>query len=171
WAWYGSRDRESAEALAGVTRYGAFLDDVAGFDADFFDMTPREAALMDPQQRIALGLAWESLEHAGLPARDLAGGETGVFMGVGSDDYGRRMLEDLPRIEAWSGIGGAYCGVANRVSYALDLRGPSVAVDTACSSSLVALHMAVQSLRAGECPVALAGGVLVMASPGMSMVL
>ncbi|WP_432186986.1 type I polyketide synthase [Streptomyces sp. Tue6028] len=171
WEWYGTVDRENAAALDGVTRYGAFLDDIKGFDADFFDVTPREAALMDPQQRIVLELAWEALEHAGIPPRDLAGSDAGVFMGVGSDDYGRRMLEDLPRIEAWTGIGGAYCGVANRVSYTLDLRGPSVAVDTACSSSLVSVHMAVQSLRAGECPVALAGGVLVMASPGLSLVL
>ncbi|WP_406327573.1 type I polyketide synthase [Streptomyces sp. NBC_00203] len=171
WEWYGSLDRENAAAVNGVTRYGAFLDDIKGFDADFFEVTPREAALMDPQQRIVLELSWEALEHAGIPPRDLAGSDTGVFMGVGSDDYGRRMLEDLPRIEAWTGIGGAYCGVANRVSYVLDLRGPSVAVDTACSSSLVSVHLAVQSLRAGECPVALAGGVLVMASPGLSLVL
>ncbi|WP_233580834.1 type I polyketide synthase [Streptomyces triticirhizae] len=171
WEWYASLGPEHARALAGVTRYGAFLDDIEGFDADFFDVTPREAELMDPQQRIVLELAWEALEHAGIPARSLAGGDAGVFMGVGSDDYGRRMLEDLPRIEAWTGIGGAYCGVANRVSYALDLRGPSMAIDTACSSSLVAIHLAVQSLRAGECPVALAGGILVMASPGLSLVL
>ncbi|BCL32513.1 type I polyketide synthase [Streptomyces aurantiacus] len=171
WEWYGSLDRENAAAVGGVTRYGAFLDDIKGFDADFFEVTPREAALMDPQQRIVLELAWEALEHAGIPPRDLAGSDAGVFMGVGSDDYGRRMLEDLPRIEAWTGIGGAYCGVANRVSYVLDLHGPSVAVDTACSSSLVSVHLAVQSLRDRECPVALAGGVLVMASPGLSLVL
>ncbi|MFI6277216.1 type I polyketide synthase [Streptomyces sp. NPDC050988] len=171
WEWYSTLDRESAAAVSGVTRYGAFLDDIKGFDADFFEVTPREAALMDPQQRIILELAWEALEHAGIPPRDLAGSDAGVFMGVGSDDYGRRMLEDLPHIEAWTGIGGAYCGVANRVSYVLDLHGPSIAVDTACSSSLVSIHLAVQSLHAHECPVALAGGVLVMASPGLSLVL
>jgi 6-methylsalicylic acid synthase len=86
-------------------------------------------------------------------------------------DAGRRLLEDLPSIEAWTGIGGAYCAVANRVSYVLDLRGPSIAVDTACSSSLAAIHLAAQALRANECPVALAGGVLVMAAPGLSLVL
>ncbi|MDP9870274.1 MULTISPECIES: type I polyketide synthase [Streptosporangium] len=171
WDWYASQGREHAAAVRDVTRRGAFLNDVKGFDADFFDITPREAALMDPQQRIVLELAWEALEHAGIPPRDLGGSDAGVFMGVGADDYGRRLLEDLPRIEAWTGIGGAYCAVANRVSYAMDLRGPSVAVDTACSSSLVAIHLAAQALRAGECPVALAGGVLVMAAPGLSLVL
>jgi 6-methylsalicylic acid synthase len=171
WRWYASQSYEHAQVLREPTLRGAFLDDLTGFDADFFDITPREAALMDPQQRIILELAWEALEHAGIPPHDLAGSDTGVFMGVGSDDYGRRLLEDLPRIEAWTGIGGAYCAVANRVSHVLDLRGPSVAVDTACSSSLVSLHLAVQALRAGECPVALAGGVLVMAAPGLSVVL
>ncbi|WP_117210213.1 type I polyketide synthase [Allorhizocola rhizosphaerae] len=171
WDWYASRSPADAAAMRGVTRRGAFLSDVKGFDADFFDITPREAALMDPQQRIVLELAWEALEHAGIPPHHLAGSDAGVFIGVGADDYGRRLLEDLPRIEAWTGIGGAYCAVANRVSYVLDLRGPSIAVDTACSSSLVAIHLAAQALRAGECAVALAGGVLVMAAPGLSLVL
>ncbi|MBB5870042.1 6-methylsalicylic acid synthase [Allocatelliglobosispora scoriae] len=171
WDWYATQGREHAAAVRDVTRSGAFLDDVKGFDADFFDITPREAALMDPQQRIILELSWEALEHAGIPPRDLGGTDTGVFIGVGSDDYGRRLLEDLPSIEAWTGIGGAYCAVANRVSYALDLHGPSVAVDTACSSSLVSIHLAAQALRAGECPVALAGGILVMTAPGLSLVL
>jgi 6-methylsalicylic acid synthase len=171
WDWYASQSREHAAVLRDVTKRGAFLDDVKGFDADFFDITPREAELMDPQQRIMLELAWEALEHAGIPARDLRGTDAGVFVGVGADDYGRRLLEDLPRIEAWTGICGAYCAVANRVSYTLDLRGPSVAVDTACSSSLAAIHLAVQALRSGECPVALAGGGLIMAAPGLSVVL
>lgn len=171
WAWYAAQSRENATALRDVTKHGAFLDDVKGFDADFFDILPREAALMDPQQRIVLELAWEALEHSGVPPRTLAGSDAGVFVGVGADDYGRRLLEDLPRIEAWTGIGSSYCAVANRVSYVLDLRGPSVVVDTACSSSLVAIHLAAQALRAGECPVALAGGVLVMAAPGLSLVL
>jgi 6-methylsalicylic acid synthase len=171
WDWYATKDREHALAVREVTKRGAFLDDIKGFDAEFFDITPREAALMDPQQRIVLELAWEALEHAGIRPADLGGTDTGVFIGVGSDDYGRRLLEDLPRIEAWTGIGGAYCGVPNRVSYTLDLHGPSVAVDTACSSSLVAMHLAAQALRAGECPVALAGGVMVMAAPGLSIVL
>ncbi|MBM2620134.1 acyltransferase domain-containing protein [Actinoplanes sp. LDG1-06] len=171
WAWYAAQSPAYAAAVRDTPAAGAFLDDIAGFDAEFFDLTPREAAQMDPQQRIVLELAWQALEDAGLPPPDLAGTDTGVFMGVGADDYGRRLLEDLPAIEAWTGIGGAYCAVANRVSYHLDLRGPSIAVDTACSSSLVAIHLAAQALRSGECPVALAGGVLVMAAPGLSRVL
>ncbi|GIJ22938.1 type I polyketide synthase [Micromonospora lutea] len=171
WSWYARQSPEHAEAVGGATRHGSFLSDIAGFDADFFDITPREAALLDPQQRIVLELAWEALEHAGIPPRGLAGGDAGVFMGVGTDDYGRRLLEDLPRVEAWTGIGGAYCAVANRVSYVLDLHGPSMTVDTACSSSLVAIHLAAQALRAGECDLALAGGVLVMAAPGLTLVL
>ncbi len=171
WAWHAGRSREDAAVVRDVTKGGAFLDNVKEFDADFFDVTPKEAALMDPQQRIVLELAWEALEHAGLPPRTLAGTDTGVFMGVGADDYGRRMLEDLPKIEAWTGIGSSMCAVANRVSYALDLRGPSMVVDTACSSSLVSIHLAAQALRNDECPVALAGGVLVMAGPGLSVVL
>ncbi|TDC40394.1 SDR family NAD(P)-dependent oxidoreductase [Micromonospora sp. 15K316] len=171
WSWYASQSLEHADAVAAATRRGSFLTDIAGFDADFFEITPREAALMDPQQRIVLELAWEALEHAGIPPRGLAGSDTGVFMGVGTDDYGRRLLEDLPRVEAWTGIGGAYCAVANRVSYVLDLHGPSMSVDTACSSSLVAIHLAAQALRASECDLALAGGVLVMAAPGLTLVL
>ncbi|WP_242900819.1 type I polyketide synthase [Actinomadura terrae] len=171
WDWYAERGPDHASAVRDAPSRGSFLDDVEGFDADFFGITPREAALMDPQQRIILELSWEALEHAGIPPHTLAGTDAGVFMGVGSDDYGRRLLEDLPRIEAWSGIGGAYCAVANRVSHVLDLRGSSMAIDTACSSSLVAVHLAAQALRAGECPVALAGGVLVVAAPGLSMVL
>ncbi|MEV4511092.1 type I polyketide synthase [Dactylosporangium sp. NPDC049525] len=171
WDWYGSQSHKHGKALRNVTRRGAFLDDIQGFDADFFEITPREAELMDPQQRITLELAWEALEHAGISPHRIAGTDTGVFMGVGADDYGRRLLEDLPGIEAWSGIGGAYCAVANRISHLLDLRGPSMAVDTACSSSLVAIHLATQALQAGQCPLAIVGGVLVMAAPGLSMVL
>ncbi|WP_410569618.1 type I polyketide synthase [Amycolatopsis sp. cmx-4-61] len=171
WEWHAGQSREHAAVVRDVTKRGAFLDNVKEFDADFFDVTPREAALMDPQQRITLELAWEALEHAGIPPRSLGGTDAGVFMGVGADDYGRRLLEDLPRIEAWTGIGSSFCAVANRVSYALDLRGPSMVVDTACSSSLVSIHLAAQALRSGECPVALAGGILVMAGPGLSVVL
>ncbi|MEU8080909.1 acyltransferase domain-containing protein [Catellatospora citrea] len=158
-------------ALGKATRLGGYLTDAAAFDADFFGITPREAELMDPQQRIVLEVAWEALEHAGIAPTALAGTDAGVFVGVGSDDYGRRMLEDLPGIEAWTGIGASMCAVANRVSYLLDLRGPSMAVDTACSASLVAIHLACQSLRAGESTVALAGGVNIVAGPGLPIVL
>ncbi|MEV4890590.1 polyketide synthase, partial [Nonomuraea sp. NPDC055795] len=171
WSPYAERGAAAAATLRRTTARGSFLDDIAGFDAAFFGISPREARLMDPQQRITLEVAWQALEHAGVAPDGLAGSDTGVFVGVGSDDYGRRLLEDLPRIEAWTGIGASPCAVANRVSHALDLRGPSVAVDTACSSSLAAIHQACQSLRLGEVPLAIAGGVMVMAGPGLSVVL
>ncbi|WP_322778141.1 SDR family NAD(P)-dependent oxidoreductase [Frankia sp. Cas4] len=171
WASYAEASQENAAALRKTTRFGGFLDDIEGFDAEFFGIMPREAELMDPQQRILLEVAWEALEHAGIPPASLAGGDAGVFVGVGSDDYGRRLLEDLPRIEAWTGIGASMCAVANRISHALDLRGPSLAVDTACSASLVAIHLACQSLALGETPLALVGGVHIMAGPGLTMVL
>jgi 6-methylsalicylic acid synthase len=162
-------DHAAAVRRAGVP--GGFLADIEGFDSAFFGLTPREAELMDPQQRILLELTWEALEHAGIPPRSLAGTDAGVFVGIGSDDYGRRMLEDLPSIEAWTGIGSAMCAAANRISYALDLRGPSLAVDTACSASLVAAHLACQSLRAGESEIALVGGINLIISPGLTLTL
>ncbi|MDQ3790550.1 MAG: polyketide synthase, partial [Actinomycetota bacterium] len=170
WAHYETGG-ENAAALRKVSRLGGFVSNVDDFDAAFFGVSPREATLMDPQQRMALEVAWEALEHAGIVPGDLAGSNAGVYIGVNSDDHGRKLLEDLPRIEAWTGIGSSMCAVANRVSYALDLHGPSMVVDTACSSSLVALHLACQSLRAGETPVAIAGGVMLMVAPGLTMVM
>ncbi|MEU0373252.1 beta-ketoacyl synthase N-terminal-like domain-containing protein [Streptomyces sp. NPDC006283] len=170
--WDGYAGRPGAgRALRSAPRRGAFLADAAGFDAAFFGITPREAELMDPQQRLTLEVGWEALEDAGIAPHTLAGSDAGVFMGAGSDDYGRQMLEDLPAIEAWSGIGASLCAIANRLSYVLDLRGPSLVVDTACSSSLAALHLACQSLRMRECTHALAGGVHLVAAPGLSLVL
>ncbi|UMP01319.1 type I polyketide synthase [Amycolatopsis sp. EV170708-02-1] len=171
WAAYARRSREHAAVLSRATANGAFMADISGFDNGFFGISATEARQLDPQQRVALEVAWEALEDAGIPPHTLAGTDAAVFMGVGSDDYGRRLLEDLPGIEAWTGIGASLCAVANRISYTLDLRGPSLAVDTACSSSLVALHQAVSCLLAGEAPVALAGGVMLMAGPGLTMVL
>ena len=113
---------------------------------------------MDPQQRLALEATWEALENAGIPPQSLARSNTAVFMGVNSEDYGKIILEDLPGIEAWMGIGTAYCGVPNRVSYQLDFRGPSTAVDAACASSLIAIHHARQAFLARESDVAIAGG-------------
>ncbi|MEU5266200.1 type I polyketide synthase [Amycolatopsis sp. NPDC021455] len=162
---------DNAAALARTTQAGHFLSDIAGFDADFFGISPREAIEMDPQQRIMLEVAWEALERAGIPPHTLAGTDTGVFVGVGTDDYGRRLLEDLPNIQAWTGIGASLCAVPNRISYTLDLRGPSIAVDTACSASLAAFHLACESLRLGETPLVLVGGVMLMAGPGLTMVL
>ncbi|QYC40146.1 Phthiocerol/phenolphthiocerol synthesis polyketide synthase type I PpsA [Nonomuraea coxensis DSM 45129] len=171
WRSYADRGPSYAAAARRAVPYGHFLDGVADFDAEFFGLSPREAELMDPQQRLVMETAWEALEHAGIPAGALAGTDAGVYVGVCTGDYGHRLLEDLPDIEAWTGIGSATCAVANRVSYALDLRGPSMAVDTACSASLVAVHLAVQALRSGETDLALAGGVNLILSPGETLTL
>lgn len=171
WREYAERGGAHTAAVRRASVPGGYLDDISGFDSAFFGLSPREAELMDPQQRLLLELSWEALEQAGVAPGDLAGGDTGVFVGVGSDDYGRRLLEDLPGIEAWTGIGSAMCAVANRISYALDLRGPSLAVDTACSASLVATHLACQSLRAGESGIALVGGVNLVIAPGLNLTL
>lgn len=171
WEPYLRRDPRNAAVLRETTPWGTFLDDLAGFDAEFFGVSPREAELMDPQQRLALEVSWEALEHAGVPPRSLAGSDTAVLMGVNSDDYGKLIMEDLPGIEAWTGIGTSLCGIANRVSHLLDLRGPSVALDAACAASLVAVHQACQLLRSGETSLALAGGVSALIGPGLTRVL
>ncbi|OBF11853.1 type I polyketide synthase [Mycobacterium sp. ACS4331] len=171
WEPYLRRDPRNAAVLKDTTPFGTFLDDLAGFDAEFFGVSPREAELMDPQQRLAVEVSWEALEHAGVPPRSLGGSDTAVLMGVNSDDYGKLLMEDLPGIEAWTGIGTSLCGVANRVSHLLDLRGPSVALDAACAASLVAVHQACQLLRAGETSLALAGGVSALIGPGLTRVL
>ncbi|NTW01953.1 MAG: acyltransferase domain-containing protein, partial [Oscillochloris sp.] len=152
-----------------ATRWGGFLDRVDQFDARFFGISPREASRMDPQQRVLLEVAWEALEHAGLPVEQLAGSQTGVFVGVSSSDYALLQYGDPTLIDAYAGTGNATSIAANRLSYVFDLRGPSVAIDTACSSSLVAMHMACQSLRSGESDVAMAGGVNLMVSPELTI--
>ncbi|WP_410573717.1 beta-ketoacyl synthase N-terminal-like domain-containing protein [Amycolatopsis sp. cmx-4-61] len=157
-----------AEDLAGVPSRGGFLDDVAGFDAEFFGITPREAAAMDPQQRILLEVAWAALEHAGIPPSSLRGSRTGVFVGLSATEYGSLTMTDVAGVDVWAGTGAAASIAANRLSYLLDLRGPSLTLDSACSSSLVAVHQAVQSLRRGESETALAAGVNVLLSPGIT---
>jgi amino acid adenylation domain-containing protein/thioester reductase-like protein len=151
------------------TRWGGFLDSVDLFDADFFGIAPREATRMDPQQRLLLEVTWEALEHAGIDPTSLAGSRTGVFVGISSYDYSRRQFSHPGLIDAYAGTGNAHSIAANRISYLLDLQGPSVAIDTACSSSLVATHMAMGSLRLGETDVALAGGVNLILSPDLTI--
>ena len=143
------------------TREGAFLDQIDQFDADFFGISPREARSLDPQQRLLLEVSWEALENAGQAPPRLAGTRTGVFLGIGQNDYAQFELHDsdLSRLQPYAGSGNGFAFASGRLSYVLGLRGPNMAVDTACSSSLVAVHLACQSLRLGECALALAGGV------------
>ncbi|MBS9536205.1 SDR family NAD(P)-dependent oxidoreductase [Mycobacterium sp. M1] len=167
WAPFDDGSPEIGNAIARTTRWGSFLDDIAAFDADFFEISSREAAKMDPQQRLLLEVAWEALEHAGIPATSLRRTQTGVYVGASITEYGCHASADLTGVDAWSNAGGALSIIANRLSYVLDLRGPSVTVDTACSSSLVALHLATRSLRSGECDTAIAGGVNLLMSPAV----
>ncbi|RDH76465.1 SDR family NAD(P)-dependent oxidoreductase [Mycolicibacterium moriokaense] len=167
WAPFDDGTPDVAAALARTTRWGSFLADVDAFDADFFDISAREAAKMDPQQRLLLEVAWEALEHAGIPANTLRRSQTGVFVGACFSEYGYLAATDLPKVDAWSNTGGALSIIANRLSYFLDLRGPSIAVDTACSSSLVAIHLACQSLRLRDSETAIAAGVNLLLSPAV----
>ena len=151
-----------------AVRWGAFVDNVKDFDAKFFGITPREVIKMDPQQRMMLEVAWEAFEDAGISADDVSGSATGVFVGIGSTDYSKlpnQFDNYLEYIDPYMGTGNALSIAANRLSYIMDLRGPSVAVDTACSSALVATHLATQSLRAGECDAAVVGGVNAVLTP------
>ena len=153
-----------------VSRWGGFLDEIEAFDAEFFGMSPREAAQLDPRQRLLMETAWEALEDAGVPAASLAGSKTSVFVATLSANYGSILFNHfLHRVDAFAGTGNGNSVTANRLSYFLDLRGPSLALDTACSGSLVAVHLACRSLQSGESSLALAGGVNVMLKPDDSI--
>lgn len=151
------------------TRWGGFIEDVACFDNAFFGISGREAIVMDPQHRILLEVCWEALEDAGIPADTLAGSAAGVFVGISSFDYLEVARNSPERSEAHAAIGMAHSIAGNRISYFLNLKGPSLAVDTACSSSLVAVHLACENLRRGDCALALAGGVNLILAPDLTV--
>ncbi|OBI13193.1 polyketide synthase [Mycobacterium sp. E2462] len=168
WAEFLAEPRLAERVEAARTR-GGYLSDIKGFDSEFFAVAKTEADNIDPQQRLALELTWEALEHARIPSSSLRGESVGVYVGVSNNDYSFLAVSDPTIAHPYAITGTATSIIANRVSYFYDFRGPSVAVDTACSSSLVAMHQAVQALRNHEADVAVAGGVNALITPVVTL--
>ncbi|MEV0125240.1 SDR family NAD(P)-dependent oxidoreductase [Streptomyces sp. NPDC050703] len=169
WSTEEFTDDDPAAPGRTTSRWGGFVDGVDRFDSDFFGISRQEAARMDPQQRLLAEVSFEALENAGVPTGSLAGSRTGVFIGISTFDHATGQLSELDAIDAYTGTGSALSIAANRLSYLLDLRGPSMAVDSACSSSLVAVLQACASLHRGECDLAVAGGVNLVLSPAFAI--
>ncbi|MEK7327026.1 MAG: polyketide synthase, partial [Chloroflexota bacterium] len=165
-AFYDSKPATPGKVM---TRWGGFLEDIDKFDALFFGISPREADRMDPQQRLLLETAWEALEDAGQAADKLVGSQTGVFVGLWLNDYEARMFNDPALVDFYMTTGSGRYSASGRLSYAFGFQGPSLTLDCACSSSLVAIHLACQSLRTGECSLALAGGANVILQPHITI--
>lgn len=168
WDEYSS-DPVIAGAIERANTKGGYLEDVKGFDAEFFAMSPREVEMVDPQQRLALELTWEALEHAHLPASSLKGQAVGVFVGSSANDYQLLTVADPSTAHPYAITGNSTAIIANRISYFYDFRGPSVTLDTACSSSLVAVHQAVRALREGDADLAVAGGTNMLVAPAATL--
>ncbi|MCH9698303.1 MAG: type I polyketide synthase [Gammaproteobacteria bacterium] len=164
---------QQGEAGKMYTRKAGFIDRPGDFDPEFFGISPREANSMDPQQRVLLEVCWEALEHANIDPLSLRDTDTGMFLGIGQNDYGLLQLyaDDYQRINNYDGSGNGFCFACGRVSYVMGWRGPSLSIDTACSSSLVAVHLACESLRKGESRVAVAAGVQLMLTPNVALFL
>lgn len=148
-----------------VCRWGAFLDDVGGFDADFFGISEREATAIDPQHRLLLETSWEALEHAGINPAALTGSRTGVFVGLMHDDHTLRTADAGALDQPYGFMGNSFAVASGRIAHTLGLHGPALTVDTACSSGLVSVHVACRSLHHGESDLALAGGATVLLEP------
>lgn len=171
WDYRDYDENNSNKALRSNSKWGGFIKDVDKFDAAFFNISPREAELMDPQQRVFLETVWEAIEDSGYKPSDLSGTKTGVFAGIVSNDYWDMISVSGGNMDAYTVSGNIDCIVANRVSYLLNLTGVSSTIETACSSSMVAIHRAVGSIRSGECEMAIAGGVNLMLNPSLHIAL
>ncbi|WP_194911814.1 type I polyketide synthase [Catenulispora rubra] len=158
-----------AEAGAGVPTRGGYLDEIEGFDADFFRVSPREAKALDPQHRLLLEVAWEALQDGGQSAARLEGQAAGVYFGLNTADYQQLLTRDMAEVNHFFGTGTTFAAAVGHLSYFLGLNGPSIAVDTACSSSLTAVHLACQGLRQGDCGIAIVGGANVIVAPTVSV--